>query len=81
MNFYPDPVFARFTVYKKSIDTRKVYRDLVKQVSEYIVANGYLPQALRNSDEDSITFRLLIIPARPNDSDVPLKDLGINEKK
>jgi len=68
------PVFAEFVIDIKA-DRKTIYRNLVKQVSEYIVSNGYLPKELRRCEDDLISFKLALYPFRPSDLDTPLKDL------
>ena len=72
------PVRANFTVATKTTSDKKmIYRTLVKQVAEFIVANGYLTQELRVAHEDLVEFRLFIVPARKTEFDTPLEDLGM----
>ncbi len=77
------PIFANFQVamlHSKHIDKKCVYRMLVKQVAEYIVANGYLTQELRVMSHDMLEMRLCLHTWRKSELDTPLKDLGLDEK-
>lgn len=69
------PVKAEFRITRNPVNKKTVYRQLVRQIAQYIISNGYLPTELRSSTADEIIFSLYLQPARSTEFDTPLKDL------